>query len=146
MSSPDILTSASRCRALLSTREPHAEQWLRGLLNRQVPPEVTSAELQVFFQDDGGAPAVWMYFDGRHKRVSKTDLSIFPGRSMELDLGLDVLADLEAKDTDVAADAVKQWVAECWSLAGGDDYPIPVTLCVHDGWGDGKHLKLASPR
>ncbi len=146
MSAHDTLNCANHFHALLSSRTSHAEQWLRELLNRQVPPEVSSAELQIFFQDDGGAPAVWMYFDGRDKRVSKSDTSIFPGRSMELDLGLDVLADLEAKDTDVAAAAVKQWVADCWGMAGGNDYPIPVTLSVHDGWGDGKQLALASPR
>jgi hypothetical protein len=137
---------ADSFRQKLSNRTPHATQHLRALIERQLPPDVTGAEVQLFFQDDGGAPSAWIYFDGRNKKVSKTDLSIFPGRSMELDLGLEVLSDLESHDTSVAADVVKYWLAECWHHAGGKDFGVPVVLTVHDGWGDGKQLNLRSQR
>lgn len=136
--------SAANFRRKLSEQTQYATKQLRALVDQRLPPDVTGAEVQVFFQEDGGAPSAWIYFDGRNKRVSKTDPSIFPGRSMELELGLDVLSDMEPQDTSVAADIVKHWIADCWQQAGGRDFGVPVVLTVHDGWGDGKQVNLRS--
>jgi hypothetical protein len=87
-----------------------------------------------------------MYFDGKNKRVSKSDISIYPGRSMSLDLGLEVLSELEPENNHDAANIVKRWFSDCWSSAGGLEYSVPVTLSVHDGWGDGKHLILTNAK
>ncbi|XAH21483.1 hypothetical protein AAFF27_15810 [Xylophilus sp. GW821-FHT01B05] len=146
---PTIVDSgafAHWCSELLASRREQAMQRLRALFDQVLPAEVTSAEIQIFFQDDGGAPDAWMYFDGKNKRVSKSDQSIYPGRAMSLDLGLDVLSELEPKNTHAAANSIKEWLAECWSSVGGQEYSVPVTLSIHDGWGDGKHVSLTAKK
>jgi len=131
-----------RCSRLLATRRERAMQLLRTLIKQDVPSEVTGAEMEIFFQDDGGAPDVWIYFDGKNKKVSKSDQSIYPGRAMQLDFGLDVLSDLETHETNAAANVVKAWLAECWFAIEAENYLVPLTLSVHDGWGDGKQVAL----
>jgi hypothetical protein len=145
--SPTIVESGEfehSCARLLATRREQATQRLRTLFDQEVPAEVTSAEIQIFFQDDGGAPDIMMYFDGKNKRVSKSDHSIYPGRAMSLDLGLDVLSELEPQNTHAAANIVKRWLTECWLSVGGQEYPVAVALSIHDGWGDGKQVTLVA--
>jgi hypothetical protein len=132
------------CSGLLASRRGQAMQRLRALFDQVVPAEVTSAEIQIFFQDEGGAPDVWMYFDGKNKKVSRSDHSLYPGRAMSLDLGLDVLSELEPQNTHAAANIIKGWLAECWLSVGGQEYSVPVALSIHDGWGDGKQVSLAA--
>lgn len=132
------------CTSRLSSRNEHAMQTLGNTLDQKVPPEVTGAEIQIFLQDEGGAPDIWMYFDGKNKKIRKSDLSIYPGRSMCLDLGLEVLSELESENNHDAANIVKQWFSDCWYSVGGLEYSVPVTLSVHDGWGDGKYLILTN--
>jgi len=120
------------------------------VLAQALPDAVLTAQVEVFLDDSGySAPAVWLYFSGKNTRISKSDKSIFPGRSLQFEFNLAALADFdeeyftsEFNGLGVAADVMRQWVAECWWKAGGWSYRIPVFLAVHDGWGNGKLVSL----
>jgi hypothetical protein len=43
---------------------------------------------------------------------------------------------------DVTVRCVIDWFAECWRVAGGEDYRFPVTITGHDGFGTPDHLPL----
>ena len=124
---------------------------LKALLIRPLGAGVSSAEVEVFIGEYGAAPDLWMYFDGRNKRVDRSDLSLFPGRSLSLELELDQLSEFDEQyfetelfpGNDLAANAVKAWFTKCWQQAGGGAYAVPVTLAVHDGFGDGKVIALS---
>lgn len=142
----------SRYRRCLDLASPHLILSLREFLSLPVPSSVKDAEVQVFFGDDGlSLPSVWIYFRGENNKVDHTDQSIFPGRSMELSVGLDKMDDFDENyftapnfgGLDVAANAVKSWFAECWWKAGGWSYSVPAKVMVHDGFGDGKPVELS---
>jgi hypothetical protein len=118
-----------------------AIQAIKALLAQPIGPGVDEAHIEVFLDEDGGAPSAWVYYHGRNNRVDSADLSIFPGRSMELDLGLELLADIDEQyfiepetfpGLVLTVPLLLRWVAECWWKAGGWSYPLPTTLSVHD--------------
>lgn len=142
----------TRYRRCLERASPHLISVLRELLSRPVPPSVKEAEVQLFFGDDGlSLPAAWIYYRGENNKVDHVDQSIFPGRSMELSIGLDVMEDFDENyftnpefgGLDIAANSVKSWFAECWRKAGGWSYAVPTEVAVHDGFGDGKSIELS---
>lgn len=128
---------------------------LRSLFNRLVNDDVQTAHVEVFLDEYGGAPSIWIYYRGENNKVDHKDESLFAGRSLELQVPLSALADfderyfLSLEDGDVefpgltlAGDTIKSWFAECWWKAGGWTYPLPTTLAVHDDWGDGNLINL----
>ena len=128
---------------------------LRTLLARTLPPTVTSAEVQLFLGDDGrDDPKAWLYFDGHDKKVDQSDHSIFPGRALEIRLGLGATPDFDGRyfeggdfpGVDLQADSLKAWFAECWWKAGGWAYALPAALDVHDQFGDGERIALTERR
>jgi hypothetical protein len=127
-----------------------AEAALRDLFQLPVPSDVMRAEIEIFMDEYGGSPAVWIYFRGRNNRVDHSDTSIFPGRALELDLGLsgrcvvdeDLWEDFDAQN--VLATTLANWLADRWSVAGGSVYAVPTQLSVHDGIGGLKPMKLSS--
>lgn len=73
---------------------------------------------------------------------------------MELSVNLEEMDEFDAEyfssdafpGTDLVANTIKAWLAECWWKAGGWSYPVPVKLWVHDGYGDGKPIELSEHR
>ena len=111
------------------------------VLRRDVGEGVQEASVVIFTGEDGGAPSAWIYFQGRHNKVDSSDPSIFPGRSLELPLGLAQLAEIDEEyfldpesfpGQELAVPLLARWLAECWWKAGGWSYPLPTFLSVHD--------------
>jgi hypothetical protein len=124
---------------------------LRALFAAPTPSTVISAEVQIFLGDEGrGAPSAWIYFDGLNKKVDNSDTSIFPGRALEIQLGLEVMPDFDDRyfeinkfpGVELQANVVKAWFAECWWKAGGWAYMIPAKVAIHDDFGDGERIIL----
>lgn len=123
---------------------------IRALLERPPSPEILFADVEIFVDDYGGAPDVWIYYRGENNKVDSVDTAIFPGRSINLKLPLNGLANFDEKyyaDENfrglfLAANLTKFWFAECWWKAGGWSYPIATMLRVHDDLGDGGFIQL----
>lgn len=128
---------------------------LRALFSRSVNDDVNVADVEVFLDEYGGAPSVWIYYRGENNKVDHKDESLFAGRSLELKLPLAALAEFDERyfvsDEDgeiefpgltLAANTIKSWFAECWWKAGGWAYALPTTLSVHDDRGDGNVIHL----
>lgn len=99
------------------------------------------------------APSAWIYYQGKNNKVDNHDLSIFPGKSMELPSFFEKLDDFDDKyyseefgGVNLIANATKAWLAECWWKAGGWDYPVSVKVWVHDEFGDGNAIELSEHR
>lgn len=43
---------------------------------------------------------------------------------------------------DIVVDLVKDWFSECWFKAGGWDFPLALEISGHDGYGNGRAIKL----
>jgi hypothetical protein len=111
------------------------------LLSVPVAPGVDEAHVEIFPGEDGASPDVWMYWHGKNNKVDHADPSLFAGRSMHLELGLEILAEIDEQyflhpeqfpGLELAVPILSRCVAECWWKAGGWRYPVPVTLAVHD--------------
>lgn len=144
-----------RYRRCLERASKHLIAELRTLFALPVPDSVADAEVQIFFGEDGlEIPSAWVYYRGDNNKVDSSDPSIFPGRAMELALGLGKMdafheayfLDEEFDGLNMAANITQAWFAECWWKAGGWSYAIPVTAWVHDGFGDGLGLELSERR
>lgn len=143
---------AERYRRSLDRASPTAIAALRAHLALPVQGGVDGLDVQIFLSDEAepDPPAIWLYYLGKDNRVDAADPALFPGRSLELALGLADCEPFAARFfTDekfggmhIAANALKAWFAECWWKAGGWDYAIPASLQVHEGFGDGKPVKL----
>ena len=114
---------------------------IRDVISKPIGPGVDDAHVVIFPGEDGAAPAAWIYYGGKNKKVDGSDPSIFPGRSMELDLGLEPLAEIdelyfihpeEFPGLELAVPLLGRWLAECWWKAGGWGYPLPTISTVHD--------------
>jgi len=114
---------------------------------------VQVAEVQIFMGEDGlDLPSSWIYYRGENNKVDHIDQSIFPGRSMELSIGLgemdefdeNYFTDQNFSGLDIAANSLKSRFAECWWKAGGWSYVVPCKVSVHDGFGDGKSIELSA--
>lgn len=128
-------------RRKLDGLSKHVIAHISTLLSIPVAPDVDEAHVEIFLGEDGGSPSVWMYWRGKNNKVDHVDPSLFAGRSMHLELGLEILAELDEQyflDPDqfpgleLVAPILSRWVAECWWKAGGWRYPVPVMLAVHD--------------
>lgn len=125
---------------------------LKSLFQMPIHPDISSAEIQIFLDDEDGSNAsFWIYFDGRNKKIDKTDEGLFPGRSMQLfNLDLsekEIYENSEYEDKfeylDSLANLIKNWFIVCWQKSGGQNYSIPLEIAVHDGFGDGKVTKIS---
>lgn len=114
---------------------------LRSIISRQMEEGVTSASVEIFLDDDGGSPSIWMYWQGSNNRVDRIDQSLFAGRALELCIDLSGLSAVDSRyfeDPDafpghrIVAQLASRWFAESWWKAGGWDYVVPVALSVHD--------------
>ena len=141
--------------AMYSRRLEHASlnaiATIKTLLSRPIGPGVNEAHIEVFLDEYGGAPTVWIYHRGKHNRVDGSDPSIFPGKSTELRFGLEPLAEIDEQyfiapekfpGLMLIAPLLLRWVAECWWKAGGWAYPLPTILGVHD-YGQDKPVVLS---
>jgi hypothetical protein len=124
---------------------------IKTLLAQPIGPGVDEACVEVFLDEYGGSPSVWIYYHGKNNRVDSADPGIFPGRSMDLRLGLESLADIDEQyfvepetfpGLALTVPLLSRWVAECWWKAGGWSYPLPTTLSIHD-YGPEKPLVLS---
>ena len=117
---------------------------------KTVPQEsVESAEFQVFPDEDcEGESSIWMYFDGKNKKIDRNDESLFAGKSVEFftefaslpTLDLDQYEELDYAD--MLVDLIVRWFAECWWKAGGWYYPVHVEILGHDGFGSVDKIEL----
>ncbi|MGZ9570030.1 hypothetical protein ACVTTK_11745 [Alcaligenes nematophilus] len=144
-----------RYKRCLERASKHFIAELRTLFALSVPDSVADAEVQIFFGEDGlETPSAWIYYRGDNNKVDSNDPSIFPGRAMELSLGLgkmdafheDYFLDGEFDGLSIAANTIQAWFAECWWKAGGWSYAVPVAAWVHDGFGDGAGIELSERR
>jgi hypothetical protein len=146
---------SARYKRELDHVSPSVIALLCSLFTRPVNPDVQFANVEVFLDEYGGAPSVWIYYRGANNRVEHTNEALFAGRSLDLQLPLSELAEfderyfLSLEDGDVefpglmlAANVLKSWFAECWWKAGGWTYSLPTTVKVHDDWGDGNIILL----
>lgn len=113
----------------LDTASAKLIEELRKLFASQLPSTVTSAEMQVFMGDWGrDKPSAWIYFDGMNKKVDHNDTSIFPGRALEIPLGIGMMPDFDEQyfesdafpGVDLQADTLKTGLPSVdGRLAGG---------------------------
>ena len=132
---------ASMYRQKLERLSPVAIQVFREHFKRPVELDVSTANVVIFPGDQGGAPCAWIYYRGSQNKVDQADQRLFAGRSMELPLGLEGLADIDERyftDVDVfdgvslVVPLLSRWLAECWWKAGGWIYPLPTLLSVDE--------------
>lgn len=142
----------SKLKSFLKEKENELTEKLKSFFEMPIHPDITLAEIQIFLDDESGSNAsFWIYFDGKNKKIDKTDKSLFPGRSMEIiELDFfeeDIYEGLEYKQIfdylDSVADLLKIWFVECWSKSGAQNYQLPIEIAVHDGFGDGKVIKIS---
>lgn len=146
--SPDQF--CQRYRRHLQRTTPTAISRLRVLLTCQLPEEPLTGEVQLFLGEDGlNAPEAWLYLHGENNKVDASDPGLFAGKALDLQLGLDCGPEFDAEyfgedfgGVTLIADTLKSWFAECWWKAGGWSWPVPLTLAVHDEFGDGKRIAL----
>ena len=111
-----------RYKRCLECASKHLITELRTLFALPVPDSVADAEVQIFFGEDGlETPSAWVYYSGDNNKVESSDPSIFPGRAMELSIGLgkmdafheDYFLDEEFDGLGIAANTTQAWFAEC---------------------------------
>lgn len=132
---------ASMYQRKLELHSEHAIETFRKLISLPVQSDVVTAHLEVFLDEEGGAPSIWVYWHGKNDKVDHKDPGIFPGRSLALELDLGSLATIDERyfiapdvfpGLQLSASQLSQWLAESWWKAGGWVYPVPTTLAVHD--------------
>lgn len=139
-----------RYRRDLQRAAPGVIQRLRELLRQPLEDGLRDGEIQLFLGEDGrDAAEAWLYLSGASNRVDASDPRLFPGKALDLALGLGHAPDFDEAyfadgfgGVDLLADTLKAWFAECWWKAGGWAWPIPLWLHVHDGFGDGRGIPL----
>jgi archaellum biogenesis protein FlaJ (TadC family) len=154
MSQSDLLILIAK---YLEQKEAELLEILVNLFQMPLREDITSADTVIFMDEDCESIAsVWIYYDGKNKKIDKNDKSLFPGRSLEIinlsnpqnDLILRQISDISESEEkfeylDALANLVKNWFADVWKKADGENYPLPVALAVHDDFGDGKVVKLS---
>lgn len=139
-----------RYRRDLQRAAPGVIQHLRETLRQPLEEGLRDGEIQLFLGEDGrDAAEAWLYLNGASNRVDASDPRLFPGKALDLALGLGHAPDFDEAyfadgfgGVDLLADTLQAWFAECWWKAGGWAWPIPLWLHVHDGFGDGRGIAL----
>lgn len=141
----------------LEQKEAELLEILVNLFQMPLREDITSADAVIFMDKEcENIAGVWIYYDGKNKKIDKNDKSLFPGRSLEIinlsnpqsDAILRHISEVSESEEkfeyiDALANLVKGWFAGVWKKADGENYPVPVTLAVHDNFGDGKVVKLS---
>lgn len=136
---PDQFSSMYRQRLARLSRG--AIDAIRTHLALPIGLGVERASIVMFIEENADAPAAWIYYEGANNRVDSKDMGIFPGRSMELAIGLEQLSDVDERyfsdpdafpGVELSVPLLSRWLAECWWKAGGWSYPLPTVLNVHD--------------
>lgn len=125
---------------------------IKWMLEQPVRSDVSEIYVEVFPDEEGdGLVSIGMYFDGRNKKVDRTDKSFFPGRYLGIaeyanDLPLIDIEEYKEKFSvvDVTVELVKEWFVSCWKEADGHNYNLPVTLKGHEDFGNGKIIALTN--
>lgn len=146
--SPDQFRT--RYRRFLQRAAPDTIDKLRTLLQRRLPDESLTGEVQLFLGEDGlDMPEAWLYLSGENNKVDAADPGLFAGKALDLQLALENTPEFDAayfgEDFDgvaLIANTLKAWFAECWWKAGGWSWPVELTLAVHDEFGDGERVAL----
>ena len=122
---------------------------IHEFLKEELEENVSSAEFVIFPEEYGySANSIWMYLDGKDKRLGKDDPSLFAGKSFDFYSSFEQIP-LIAESTyeeinypHLITDIIHNWFKECWWKAGGWYYNVPVTIIGHDGWGHLEHSEL----
>nr|WP_294972897.1 hypothetical protein [uncultured Pseudomonas sp.] len=146
--SPDQF--CQRYRRHLQRTTPATIDKLRTLLARALPDEPLTGEVQLFLGEDGlDVPEAWLYLSGENNKVDASDPTLFAGKAMDLQLGLQSIPEFDLAyfegdfgGVTLMANTLKSWLAECWWKAGGWSWPVALTLAVHDGFDDGERIAL----
>jgi hypothetical protein len=77
-------------RRKLDDLSKHVIAHTSTLLSVPVAPDVYEAQVEIFPGEDGASPDVWMYWRGKNNKVDHAALSLFAGRSLRLELGLEI--------------------------------------------------------
>jgi len=124
--------------AALEEHRPLLVRRLRDLLLRNdFSSPVTDIELGVFPDETGdGHVSVWCYLQGPNRRVSRSEPTLFAGKSIQLTDGMRVpLHEPDAygfSTADASTNAVMQWAESCWREAGGERYRLPAVITGHE--------------
>ena len=119
-----------------------------------VPPDPgeTHAAIEVFPDEQGdGRVSIGMHFHGISPQLG--DMSQSLGGSRHFSFGRCV-RDMPRIDVqhyqrtisvpDMTVIQIKEWFADCWRKAGGENYPLRVELFGHEDFGDGKAVVLSN--
>lgn len=78
-----------RYRRDLQRAAPGVIQRLRELLRQPLEEGLRDGEIQLFLGEDGrDAAEAWLYLNGASNRVDASDPRLFPGKALDLALGL----------------------------------------------------------
>ncbi|KJJ98823.1 hypothetical protein UB43_15835 [Pseudomonas sp. 21] len=140
----------TRYQRFLQRAAPVTIDKLRTLLQRSLPDESLTGEVQLFLGEDGlDSSEAWLYLRGENNKVDAADPGLFAGKALDLQLPLENTPEFDAayfgEDFDgvaLIANTLKAWFAECWWKAGGWSWPVALTLNVHDEFGDGERIAL----
>lgn len=152
---PDGVPHGEFCRLYREALERHQVALVEGLsallARTDFSSPVDELELGVFPDETGdGHVSVWCYLNGPNRRVSRTEPTLFAGKSTCLSEGVSVpLHDPDAYDFDTAdasTSVVMEWVEACWQAAGGATYALPAVLTGHESCcGSGEMRPLNDP-
>ena len=120
-------------------------QILENLQSEPLETNVENVHFEAFipFSPDDPGPTIWFYLDGKNKLVGSEKPGFYAGNAWEIMVPNDVPS-YDDKDSNhffdsdysnILADIVVKWFAECWWKAGGWKYPVPATICVHEDAG-----------
>jgi hypothetical protein len=129
-------------RAYIKEIERHSNELIseiKSFLSKTADSDFKSAHIEIFPDEYGeGCTSIGLYL---FSNVSKH----IPLAQYLNDLPIiDIDDDPEENIPGLIVDIVKQWFAECWWKAGGWDFPIPVVLSGHEGFGNGELIQLTS--
>ncbi|WP_259758946.1 hypothetical protein [Pseudomonas sp. GCEP-101] len=139
-----------RYRRYLQRSTPTTIAALRALLVRPLPDQPLRGDVQLFLGENGlDTPDAWLYLSGENNKVDASDPTLFAGKALDLQLGLEDAPEFDPayfeedfQGVALIANTLKSWFAECWWKAGGWSWPVALTLAVHDGFGDGERIPL----
>ena len=118
---------------------------LRILQSEPLERNVENVHFEAFipFSVDDAYPNVWFYLNGKDKKVGSDKSGFYAGNAWDFytvdnipTFGHGENERFETTDySNVLADIVIKWFSECWWKAGGWYYPVPATICGHEGAG-----------
>jgi len=112
---------------------------IKDFLNKPPSEQVTEASAEVFpDQYCDGYTGIGLYLKDKTTKH-------YPFAKFVRDLpyvDVDIYMEEDIYVPDMVVDLVKTWFSECWFKAGGWDFPLPLEIIGHDGFGNGRAIKL----